>query len=64
MWTTSWRRIDLQLEAYGKEADIPPQLFQVLNEQREGLLVAESGPRSGGRPGATYRLAAAKSRPA
>ena len=32
-------RIDLQLEAYGKEADIPQQLFDVLKEQREGLVM-------------------------
>jgi phosphoenolpyruvate carboxykinase (GTP) len=30
-------RIDLQLEAYGKEANIPVKLFEVLNEQKEGL---------------------------
>ena len=32
-------RIDLQLEAYGKEADIPQQLFDVLKEQHEGLVM-------------------------
>ena len=31
-------RIDLQLEAYGKESNIPGRLFEVLNEQKEGLL--------------------------
>ena len=31
-------RIELQLEAYGKEANIPGRLFEVLNEQKEGLL--------------------------
>jgi phosphoenolpyruvate carboxykinase (GTP) len=31
-------RIDLQVEAYGKEPNIPEKLFTVLNEQREGLL--------------------------
>ena len=31
-------RIDLQNEAYGKETDIPPRLFEVYAEQREGLL--------------------------
>jgi phosphoenolpyruvate carboxykinase (GTP) len=31
-------RIDLQIEAYGKEANVPEKLFQVLNEQREGLV--------------------------
>jgi phosphoenolpyruvate carboxykinase (GTP) len=30
-------RIDLQLEAYGKEDRIPSRLFDVLNEQRRGL---------------------------
>ncbi|MDM8525427.1 phosphoenolpyruvate carboxykinase (GTP) [Desulfococcaceae bacterium HSG8] len=30
--------IDLQTEAYGKESDIPPRLFEVLKEQREGLM--------------------------
>jgi len=31
-------RIDFQIEAYGKESNIPPKLFGVLNEQREGLV--------------------------
>jgi len=31
-------RIDLQLEAYGKEPDIPVRLFEVLKEQKEGLV--------------------------
>jgi phosphoenolpyruvate carboxykinase (GTP) len=31
-------RIDLQLEAYGKEPNIPERLFEVLNEQKEELL--------------------------
>ena len=31
-------RIDLQLEAYGKEQNIPAKLFEVLKEQREGLM--------------------------
>ncbi|MFC1812041.1 phosphoenolpyruvate carboxykinase (GTP) [Thermodesulfobacteriota bacterium] len=31
-------RIDLQIEAYGKEEDIPARLFEVLNEQKEGML--------------------------
>jgi len=31
-------RIDLQLAAYGKEANVPDRLFEVLNEQKEGLL--------------------------
>ena len=30
-------RIDLQLEAYGKENNIPDRLFEVLREQRDGL---------------------------
>jgi phosphoenolpyruvate carboxykinase (GTP) len=30
-------RIDLQVAAYGKEAEIPPQLFEILNRQRDGL---------------------------
>jgi len=31
-------RIDLQKEAYGKETDIPPRLFEVYAEQRQALL--------------------------
>lgn len=31
-------RIDLQIEAYKKEKNIPGKLFEVLNEQKEGLL--------------------------
>jgi len=31
-------RIDLQAEAYGKEPDIPNMLFEVLKEQRKGLM--------------------------
>jgi phosphoenolpyruvate carboxykinase (GTP) len=31
-------RIDLQKEAYGKESDVPPRLFEVYAEQREGLM--------------------------
>jgi phosphoenolpyruvate carboxykinase (GTP) len=31
-------RIDLQLEAYGKEANLPAKLFEVLKEQRQGLM--------------------------
>jgi len=31
-------RIDLQVEAYGKEPDIPVRLFEVLKEQKEGLV--------------------------
>ncbi len=32
-------RIDLQIEAYGKEANIPAKLFEVLQEQKEGLQI-------------------------
>ncbi len=32
------RRIDLQLEAYGKEQNLPAKLFEVLKRQREGLM--------------------------
>ena len=32
------RRIDLQIEAYGKEVNIPARLFEVLNEQKKGML--------------------------
>ncbi len=31
-------RIDLQREAYGKEADIPSALFEVLKDQKQGLM--------------------------
>ncbi len=31
-------RTDLQIEAYGKESGIPEKLFEVLREQREGLM--------------------------
>ncbi|MEE9117553.1 MAG: phosphoenolpyruvate carboxykinase (GTP) [Calditrichia bacterium] len=31
-------KIDLQIEAYGKESNIPGKLFEVLKEQREGLM--------------------------
>ena len=31
-------RIDLQTEAYGKNADTPPTLFRVLKDQRAGLM--------------------------
>jgi phosphoenolpyruvate carboxykinase (GTP) len=31
-------RIDLQLETYGKEENLPAKLFKVLKEQREGLM--------------------------
>ncbi len=30
-------RVNLQIEAYGKEENIPPQLFDVLEEQKAGL---------------------------
>ncbi len=32
-------RIDLQIKAYGKESDIPELLFDVLNEQKKGLML-------------------------
>jgi len=31
-------RIDLQIEAYGKEENTPAQLFEVLKEQRQGIV--------------------------
>ena len=31
-------RIEMQIDAYGKESNIPDKLFEVLNEQREGLI--------------------------
>ena len=31
-------RIDLQAEAYGKEENVPAKLFEVLGEQKQGLL--------------------------
>ena len=30
-------RVEMQIEAYGKEENIPPRLFEVLNEQKAGL---------------------------
>jgi phosphoenolpyruvate carboxykinase (GTP) len=30
-------RLDLQIEAYGKEKNIPPKLFDILKEQRQEL---------------------------
>ena len=30
-------RVDLQIEAYGKEKNIPPKLFDILKEQRQEL---------------------------
>jgi phosphoenolpyruvate carboxykinase (GTP) len=35
-------RIDLQVEAYGKEKNIPPKLFEVLQVQREGLMALKN----------------------
>ena len=32
------KRLDMQLEAYGKEANLPPQLLDVLNAQRRELM--------------------------
>jgi len=39
-------RIDLQVEAYGKEPNIPDKLFEVYQEQKEGLMAlrAKYGP--------------------
>ncbi len=39
-------RIDLQVEAYGKDPETPPKLFEILKAQREGLLAlkADYGP--------------------
>jgi phosphoenolpyruvate carboxykinase (GTP) len=31
-------RIEMQIDAYGKESNIPDKLFEVLNKQREGLI--------------------------
>jgi phosphoenolpyruvate carboxykinase (GTP) len=31
-------RTDLQMEAYGKEPNIPGKLFEFLKEQRKGLM--------------------------
>ena len=35
-------RIDLQNEAYGKEANIPVKLFEVLDNQKQGLMELKS----------------------
>ena len=35
-------RLDLQVEAYGKEENLPPQLFTVLEEQKKGLLALKA----------------------
>ena len=35
-------RIDLQIEAYGKEEKIPPRLFEILDEQRKKLKALKS----------------------
>ncbi|MFZ1984308.1 MAG: phosphoenolpyruvate carboxykinase (GTP) [Desulfatitalea sp.] len=32
------KRVDLQLEAYGKEKNLPAKLFEVLKKQRQGLM--------------------------
>ncbi|MFH0728238.1 MAG: phosphoenolpyruvate carboxykinase (GTP) [Pseudomonadota bacterium] len=32
-------RLDLQIDAYGKEANIPPRLFEILNNTKAGLAV-------------------------
>ncbi|EFK05891.1 phosphoenolpyruvate carboxykinase (GTP) [delta proteobacterium NaphS2] len=34
-------RLDLQKEAYGKEANVPARLFEILDEQKEGLLAVK-----------------------
>ena len=31
-------QVNMQIEAYGKEENIPPQLFEVLDTQKQGLL--------------------------
>jgi phosphoenolpyruvate carboxykinase (GTP) len=36
------KRIDLQIGAYGKESNVPQTLFDVLNEQKNGLLAVKS----------------------
>jgi phosphoenolpyruvate carboxykinase (GTP) len=35
-------RIDLQLEAYGKEKNLPARFFEVLKEQRQGLMALKN----------------------
>jgi len=35
-------RIDLQLQSYRKESNVPETLFRILNEQRKGLLTLKS----------------------
>jgi phosphoenolpyruvate carboxykinase (GTP) len=35
-------RVDLQTKAYGKDSNIPGRLFEVLKEQKEGLLALKS----------------------
>ncbi|MCP4112328.1 MAG: phosphoenolpyruvate carboxykinase (GTP) [Desulfobacteraceae bacterium] len=35
-------RKDIQLEAYGKESNIPEKLFEVLEEQKEGLMALKN----------------------
>jgi phosphoenolpyruvate carboxykinase (GTP) len=32
------KRIDLQIAAYGKESNVPGRLFEVLDEQKKGLM--------------------------
>ncbi|MCP3950882.1 MAG: phosphoenolpyruvate carboxykinase (GTP) [Desulfobacterales bacterium] len=34
-------RVNMQIEAYGKEENIPPQLFEVLDTQKQGLLALQ-----------------------
>ncbi|HDQ93590.1 MAG TPA: phosphoenolpyruvate carboxykinase (GTP) [Synergistetes bacterium] len=35
-------RIEMQIEAYGKESNVPDQIFEVLKEQRQGLLALKN----------------------
>ncbi|MBN2569615.1 MAG: phosphoenolpyruvate carboxykinase (GTP) [Deltaproteobacteria bacterium] len=35
-------RIDMQMEAYGKESNAPKQIFEVLKEQKKGLLALKT----------------------
>jgi phosphoenolpyruvate carboxykinase (GTP) len=34
-------RVNMQIEAYGKEENIPPQLFEVLDTQKQGLVALQ-----------------------
>lgn len=35
-------RVNMQIEAYGKEENIPPQLFEVLDTQKQGLVALQT----------------------